>query len=216
MRTRQQFDADLVALEQKFLTMGGLAGRMLDQAMDALIMGNIALASKVVSQDDTVDQYNIDIDAECMRLVIQQQPLAHDLRFIGMIFKAVTEVERIADHAVDIAKLAIHIRTVRRYEPLVDVGKLARLVRAMYTSALQAFAEHNIELVQIVIDADNAVDDLFHEQRSDLLRLMHDDSDRIILASDLIFAVQFLERIGDRRVNIVERLHQIEVGRRPF
>lgn len=183
---------------------------MLDDAVRALIESDSMLANAVKQKDDEVDAANDQIEAECMRLVIQQQPIAHDLRFVGMIFQAITDVERIADHAVDIAKIALEMETCGGYLPIVNIPRLAERVRAMYNDTVAAFAKHDIELVARVVADDDEIDDLFHEQRATLLAEMTAHPERAILCTNLIFVAQFLERIGDRCVNIAERTHQIE------
>ena len=212
MRTRQQFEEDIKSLEARFHSMCTLTGAMLDGAMAALISQEPDKAKWVIDQDDTVDSDNFWIENECMRLVIQQQPVAHDLRVIGMIFKAVTDVERIADHAVDLAKIAISIGDTGRNTRLNELSPLAEEVRKMYARSLQAFAAYDTTLATAIIEEDNVVDALFHAHRDSLMQWMQADGAHSILASNLIFAAQFLERIGDRCVNMAERIHLIEWG----
>ncbi len=214
MRTRQQFDADLVELNQKLVLMGQCTSNMLDLAVKSLVNQDASLALSIEPMDDQVDQLDLDIEAECMRLVIQQQPLAHDLRFVGMVFQAITDIERIADHAVDISKIAIAISHETHFEPLVDIKLLGEMVRSMFAGAMEAFASNNVDMATKVVSADDPVDDLFHEQRAALLSIMQSQPLKVKLASHLIFVAQFLERIGDRSVNIAERVHQIEKGER--
>jgi phosphate transport system protein len=211
MRTRQQFDADLLALQNALVEMGSNAGEMLSSAIHALTTGDSAEALAVIERDDIVDQFDINIEAECMRLVIQQQPIARDLRVIGTVYKAITDIERIADHAVDIAKIARQIAAESRYEPLVDIALLTKHVSTMYRDAIQALQQHNIEVASRVVLSDDLVDDMFHDQRAALLVIMKDRPECRILASNLIFVAQFLERIGDRSVNIAERVLQMEL-----
>ena len=215
MRTRRQFDAELSALEAKLILMGRKAGDMLESAIISLIDSDVSVANDVILQDEIVDTYNMELEAECMRLVIQQQPLAHDLRIVGMVYKAIADVERIADHAVDIAKIARDIASADRFERLVDVALLHDKVIRMFRSAMKSFEDHDVDLALRVIADDDEVDDLFMDQRAALLEIMEADALRRTLASHLIFVAQFLERIGDRSVNIAERVHLLERGERP-
>jgi phosphate transport system protein len=212
MRTRQQFDEDIRALEARFHAMCEITREMLDAAIEALLSSRTELARGVIDQDDSVDSDNFWIENECMRLVIQQQPVAHDLRVIGMIFKAVTDVERIADHAVDLAKLALTIGDIGSCSQLQELAPLAAEVRTMYARSLQAFRAYDTALASAIIEEDNVVDALFHAHRDNLLRWMQADQANSVLASNLVFAAQFLERIGDRCVNMAERIHLIEWG----
>lgn len=215
MRTRQQFDADLLRLDQHLHSMGDETADMLAKAMLALTGGDVVLAAEVIDQDDVVDRLNSEIEIECMRLVIQQQPIAHDLRQIGMIYKAIDDIERIADHAVDIARIAISIDRECRYETLVDVLGLAARVRDMFANSMTTFTNYDLDMVARVVADDDMVDDMFHAQRAKLLEIMQSNPQSMTLASHLIFVVQFLERIGDRCVNIAERAHQVASGTRP-
>ena len=215
MNSRVQFDAEIKALEARFQSMCQATGDMLQMAVAALETGNPALINAVIERDDEVDADNVWLETECMRLVIQQQPVAHDLRVIGMIFKAITDVERIADHAVDIAKIAVYTGSINEFVLITELRNLGAEVQKMFQFSKDAFASYDTQLAATIIEQDNVVDDLFHTLRDRLMRLMQDDREHTVLASNLIFAVQFLERIGDRCVNMAERIHLIEWGLPP-
>lgn len=211
--TRANFDTEIRALQEKILEMATCADTMLGSAIDALIYGDIDLATSVVRQDDTVDQLDLDIERHSLLLIATQQPVARDLRIIGTAIKVITDIERIADYAVDIAKIGRRLaRAEELYRPLVDIPLLSQKSRSMLHDALQAFVHQDLELVEKVIRDDDAVDDLFHQMRTQLTELMQREPARSLLALNVLFAAKYLERVSDHVVNIAERVSFIETG----
>src|SRR5579883_3343209 len=179
---RAHFEAELNSLRETMLEMATCADNMLAQAVEALISGNIELVQKVIAQDDTVDRYDIEIESKCLRLIATQQPVARDLRVIGTALKVITDIERIGDYAVDIAKIGRRlVRAQEIYRPLVDIPRLAHLSRAMLHDALQAFIHHDLKLVEKVIADDDAVDKLYHSMRAQLTQTLVQEPSRGLL-----------------------------------
>jgi len=211
--TRTQFEEELERIRTSLLEMTNFADRMLGDAMQSLVDDDLAKAVEVIEADDELDALDLDIEQSCMRLLALQQPLARDLRLIGTMLKIITDVERIGDHAVDIAKIARKLIRMEFTAPLmVDLPKMAAEVRRMLRDALAAFINHSRELVDQVIAADDVVDDLFHQIRSDLHHLMQTKPKEVVQASYLLFVAQYLERIADHAVNIAERVAYIETA----
>ena len=215
LNTRQSFHDELAALEQELLHMGTLTGTMLSQAVEAVQQGDVALAEGVLSQDDTVDEMDRKIEAQCIRLLALQQPMARDLRQIESALKVITDLERIGDHAVDIAKIARKL-TQEFYlkAPLLDIGPLAQTAQTMLHQSLESLVRHDLELAIRVCDDDDHADDAFKVLRDELLALTQDKPSLVFPASYMLLAVVYLERIADHATNIAERVYYIETGDR--
>lgn len=211
--TRTQFEVELAELRQHLLEMGSGADRMVADAMEALAEQDIALAERVIAGDDRIDDLDLAIEYQCMRLIALQAPVGRDLRLVGTALKAITDLERIGDHAVDIAKVARKLARDTFYKPLVDLPRMADAVRAMLRDAMSAFVNHDLRLVDTVTAADDEIDRLFHELRDELHGVMRRDPYLVVQASYLLFVAHYLERIADHTVNIAERVCYVETGR---
>ena len=212
---RQSFRDELAALEQELLQMGMLTGSMLGQAVEAIHQNDVALAETVLAQDDDVDEMERRIEAQCIRLLALQQPMARDLRQVESALKVITDLERIGDHAVDIAKIARKL-TQEFYlkAPLVDVGPLAKMAQTMLALSLQSLVQHDLTLAVQVCDDDDLADAAFKSLREELLELSQAEPSRIFPASYLLLVAVYLERIADHATNIAERVCYIETGER--
>ncbi len=211
--TRTRFDQDIKTLQEKILEMATCADTMVANAVEGLISGELDRLESVILLDDTVDALDLEIENQCLHLIATQQPKDTDLRIIGTALKVITDIERIGDYAVDIAKIGRRlVRGQRLYHPLIDLPHLAQLSRNMLHEALQAFVHHDLDLVAKVISADDAVDTLYHQMRDVLMQSMMQDSTHNYLTVNLLFAAKYLERISDHVVNIAERVSFIETG----
>lgn len=195
--------------------MGALTGTMLGQAVEAVQRSDALLAETVLSQDDAVDEMDRRIEAQCIRLLALQQPMARDLRQIESALKVITDLERIGDHAVDIAKIARKL-TQEFYlkAPLLDIGPLALTAQTMLHQSLESLVRHDLELAIRVCDDDDHADDAFKVLRDELLALTQDKPSLVFPASYMLLAVVYLERIADHATNIAERVYYIETGDR--
>lgn len=211
--TRQQFDQDMELLRNKLLQMGFATEEMVRDAVAALVTQDMPLAQTIIPRDDAVDQMEREIEAQCLLLLARQQPIASDLRLIGSALKVITDIERIGDHAVDIARVAQRVHGETLYRPLVDVPRLGDLARAMLHDSLEAFVRRDLALVVKVIADDEAVNACYAQMRTDLQRLMQEEPTSVVQASYLLFVAHYLERISDHCKNIVERVAFIETGR---
>jgi phosphate transport system protein len=211
--TRLHFSEDLGALNDRLLEMCGHVDSMLGLAIRALTERNAALADEVIARDDEVDRLDLQIEGECMRLIALQQPIARDLRLIGTALKVITDLERIGDHAVDIAKVARKLAREPYQRPMVDMPRLSNAVREMLKDVMVAFVTQDLKLVTRVVAADDHVDALFHQIRDELHDTMRHNSGSVVQASYLLFVAHFLERIADHTVNIAERVYYTETGR---
>ncbi len=215
LNTRQSFHEELGALEQELLHMGTLTGTMLGQAVEAVQQSDALLAEAVLRQDDAVDEMDRKIEAQCIRLLALQQPMARDLRQIESALKVITDLERIGDHAVDIAKIARKL-TQEFYlkAPLLDIGPLAETARTMLHQSLESLVRHDLALAVHVCDNDDQADDAFKALRDELLDMTQNQPSLVFPASYMLLAVVYLERIADHATNIAERVYYIETGDR--
>ena len=212
-RTRAHFDQEIHALQNQMLEMATCADWMLSAAVDAMMSGDADAIRSVVLRDNVVDDFDVEIENKCLSLIATQQPVARDLRIIGTALKVITDIERIGDYAVDIAKIGRRmVRAHELYRPLVDLPLLARLTRDMLHDALQAFVNHDSELVKKVISDDDAVDKLYHQMRDDLTIHILSAGPHKYAALSSLFAAKYLERASDHVVNIAERVNFIETG----
>jgi len=213
---RHRFDEELLDVRARLLQMGVATEEMVRDAVAALVRPDLKLAASILPRDDAVDQMDADIEAQCLRLLALQQPIASDLRFIGSTLKVITDIERIGDHAVDIAKIARRMNDEAVfYKPLVDIPRLGDMTGAMLHDALEAFVHHDMARVEKVITGDDAVDNLYRSMRNDLREIMQRDPSSVVQASHLLFVAHYLERICDHCTNIAERVAFMETGRTP-
>lgn len=211
-RTRQAFDAQLDQLQQRLLQMGTFVEAMLDKATRALIYHDLNLAREVIAADDLADQMDLEIEHACMHLIAQQQPMGSDLRLIGSTMKVISDVERIGDYAVDVAKIAIALADTEYFRPLVDIPRMAELVGQMLRMALEALVRRELALTTQIVTLDDEVDALWRKLRQQLESIMQERSDLVPQAVYLLLVARYLERIADHVENIAERVAYIETG----
>ncbi len=209
---RQSFDTQLHSLEQRVLRMGSFVEGMLEDAVKALVDQNIALAAEVIRRDDVADEQDLDIEMSCMHLLALQQPMSKDLRIIGTALKIITDLERIGDYSVDIAKTAMELSHAPHYFPLVRIPRMGEETARMVREALKAFVSRDFQLVEEVIALDDEVDTLNIEVWDSMMEKMATSPETISWASHLILVARYLERIADHAVNVAERVYYMETG----
>ncbi|HEX2954567.1 MAG TPA: phosphate signaling complex protein PhoU [Bacillota bacterium] len=212
--TRTHFDQALERLEQSLLRLGARATEAIHQALDALARQDLDLAEKITSNDDMIDDMTLEIEEECIRLIALQQPIAKDLRIITTVLKTSTDLERIADHATNIAEITMRIGRNPLIKPLVDLPNLAIEVEKMVHSALEAFVSRDIEKAKQTCIYDDVIDKKYEELFIELTEFIRtdEDKDRVVQALNLLFVARFLERVGDHATNIGERVIYLVTG----
>ena len=211
--TRQAFDTQLRDLEQDLLRMGSYVEEMENQAVRALLSRDAVLAQKVIDDDDIVDDLDLSIETRCMRLLALQQPMAKDLRTIGTFLKAITDLERIGDYSVDIARIALRLVDHPGPLPRVDLAGMSEAVNAMNRHTLRAFVDRDLEAVwRICKEEDDVVDHAYHHMVDELLELMRQEPNQVVPAAYFILAARSLERIADHLTNVAERIQYMETG----
>mgnify|MGYP002542302262 FL=1 len=201
MRTR--FDEQLSKLNTELIEMGALCEEVIALAVDALTRADAGLAKTVAPVDEKIDQKERDIEALCLKLLLQQQPVARDLRQISAALKMITDMERIGDQAKDIAEL-IRFLPPRPIEQGELLRKMARAVIKMVTESIDAFVKHDIMIAKAAIADDDTVDAYFDSVKDELIARIAKNPQDGAFALDLLMIAKYFERIGDHAVNIAE------------
>ena len=201
---RSRFDEQLRLLNDEMSKMGILIEVAIQNAIEALFSQNVEKARQIMQEDDLVDQAQKRIESLCFQLMIQQQTVARDLRNITAAMKMVTDMERIGDHASDIAELTIMM--AGRPYPISEenIRKMAAEAVIMLLHSIEAYVERNMEKAKSVIEHDEVVDRLFVKVKTELIQVIREHPDAAEEAADLLMVNKYLERIGDHAANIAE------------
>ena len=200
---RSKFDEQLLQLNHEMIEMGALCEEVIALSAQALTEGNAELAAHVAPLDQEIDRKEREIESLCLKLLLQQQPVAKDLRQISAALKMITDMERIGDQADDIAE----IRLCRAGRPLSAGDTLREMARAtirMVSESVDAYVKHDTALADQVIAEDDTVDDYFARVKKDLIKRIAQDPDDGEFALDLLMIAKYFERIGDHATNIAE------------
>lgn len=213
--TRTGFDRSLTALEQHMLEMGSMVEEAVGKAVTSLAEQDLALAQAVCENDEQIDNFSREIEDECIKILALQQPIARDLRAVTTVLRNVIDLERIADHAVNIAELTLRIGVEPLIKPLIDIPRMSRLAMDLLHEILQAYVNRDVEQAHTLCRRDEEVDTIYAELYDELIGFVMagGDSRRATQAVILLFAARYLERIADHAVNIGERLIFLETGR---
>ena len=200
---RNLFDSQLNTLHRKLIEMGSACETTIDLAVKALLEGNADIAHEAASHDREIDQMERDIEAICLKMLLQQQPVARDLRQISAAMKIITDMERIGDQAEDIGEIIpfLNGRTGRECE---DIRLMAETAQQMVRSSIDAYVNQDMALVKKVIDMDDIVDDAFDRTKNTLIHMISDNREDGQYCLDLLMIAKYLERIGDHATNIAE------------
>ena len=213
MSMRNRFDEQLHALNHELLEMGVLIERAIRSATDALIRQDGEAALQALSADKEVDQAEREIESLCLKLLLQQQPVARDLRLISSVLKMITDMERIGDQASDIAELVIYLSSEPYIKELTHLPQMAEHAISMVTGALDAYVRKDVSMAQEVIGMDDAVDTLFVTVKDELIALIRNDASAGSQAIDLLMIAKYYERIGDHAQNIAEWVEYALTGK---
>jgi phosphate transport system protein len=210
---RRHFEQELEELKQRLLWMAGLAEKSVHQAVQALFEKNEDMARKVLEEEATINEMQIEIDDRVLRLLALQQPMAVDLRFILSISRINNDLERIGDQAVNIAQSALRVLRHPQVKPYVDLPRMSALAEGMVRDSLNALVQRDAELARSVLVRDDEVDRLRDQIFRELLTYMMENSAVIFPAFELILVAKNLERIGDHATNIAEDVIYMVAGR---
>lgn len=201
---RIHFDEQLEQLNKEIISMGTLVEQAIEMAVEALIRQDVEKAKKAMDFDEEVDRKEKIIENLCLRLLLQQQPVARDLRIISAALKMITDMERIGDHATDISDLAIALSSLPHIEQLTHIEQMAKETMLMLIQGLEAYVEKDYDKAEKVIARDDIIDGLFTRVKQELIDVIQKNSDCASQAADLLMVAKYFERIGDHATNIAE------------
>ena len=201
---RNKFDEQLIQLNDMLVEMGAMVEKSIKRAIQAVISHDKKKAKKAILVDRDIDNKEKEIETLCLRLLLMQQPVARDLRFISAALKMITDMERIGDQAADISEIARYFIGINYVIALETIPQMAEATVKMVTDSIDAFVTRDIDLAQSVIDYDDVVDDLFEKVKNDVIELIQEDKADGEQAIDLIMIAKYFERIGDHATNIAE------------
>ena len=215
MSIRKQYDTDLESLKNSLTEMGSNSADAVENVLEALCVADADAAAAIVKEDARINNMERDIEHRCMTLLLRQQPVAGDLRRISTAMKVVTDIERIGDHAADIAEIIPHLVTVRKEgDPAVSQAiAMGKKAHQMILDALAALMAEDELAARKVIAADDAVDYDFNAIKHQLAQEIAEDPGKVDAALDLLMVIKYLERIGDHAVNVAEWVQFVRTGR---
>lgn len=210
----QQFNAELEEVRNKVMAMGGLVEEQIENAVIALVSGNVEQAEAVISRDYQVNALEVAIDEESIQILARRQPAAGDLRLIVAIIKTITDLERIGDQAEKIGRMAVHLADMER--PKSQYSELQHMsdqVRKMLRGALDAFARMDAEAAANVAKEDIKVDAEYDAIMRQMITFMMEDPRNVRRTLDIMWSARALERIGDHARNICEYVIYLVKGK---
>ena len=201
---RTQFHEQLNLLNKELLEMGALIEHAIESASFALVNQDVDAANKAIDYDKEVDQKERDIEALCIKLLLQQQPVARDLRQISAALKIITDMERIGDQAADIAGIVLFLVGTPYIKEPEHLPQMAATAIKMVSGSIDAYIKKDIGLVKEIIEMDDIIDDLFTVVKKELINRIHQKRENGEQAMDLLMIAKYFERIGDHAQNIAE------------
>ena len=199
---RNRFDTQLIELNNELIAMGALCENAIASSVKALLTEDLKLAASAIRIDQEIDRKEREIESMCLKLLLQQQPVASDLRLISAVLKMITDIERIGDQASDIAEIVTYLPKISGHNKHIE--EMAQATIKMVTDSLDAFVRRDLTLAWSVIEYDDVVDNLFTACKKDLIADIANnpaDGERVL---DILMIAKYLERIGDHATNIAE------------
>ncbi len=203
---------ELEEIKKLLLTMAGEVERQLDYAVRAVVERDSQLAQRVIDGDEVIDRREIEVDHRVIEAIVRERPLARDLRFVVTTIKIAPDLERVADHAVNIAEQAIRLNRVPPVKPFITIPQMARTATAMVRDSITAFVSGDTEMARDVIRRDDEVDAMHEQVFRELLTYMMEDPGTITRALSLLLISRSLERIADQGTNIAEQVVYLVEG----
>ena len=200
---RNRFDEQLNNLNNELITMGALCEEAISAAVKLLVDNDVKMKESVWEADKQIDQKERDIETLCMKLLMQQQPVASDLRTISSALKMISDMERIGDQASDIAEIAEYANGCGMQSE-THIADMARATIQMVTDSIDSFVKKDVELAHAVISHDSVVDDLFDKVKGELISAIENKAANAEALIDLLMIAKYFERIGDHAENIAE------------
>ena len=201
---RSKFDEQLLELNKEMIEMGNKIILSIKNAIEALVARDENMAKAIMESDAEVDHLQKKIEGICFNLLIQQQPVARDLRTVTAAMKMVTDMERIGDHAADISEMTILMGQNSQIDKFEHISQMATETMIMLNHSIEAYVEKNVIKAKEVIEHDDIVDDLFAEAKKDVIELILNSPSEGEGATDILMIAKYFERIGDHATNIAE------------
>ena len=213
MEMRTTFHKRLREIQDDILVMGSMVSKAIIRSVEALKSRDIKAANQIIADDQGINRKRFEIEESCIELIATQQPMATDLRTITAILNITTEIERIGDYAVGIARIVILIGNEPLIKPLVDIPLMAKKTVDMLDRCLQAFIDRDAEAAKKIAREEDEIDNLYDQIFRELLNIMAEDPKTITRATRLMWTAHNLERAADRVTNICERIVYIVTGK---
>ena len=201
---RKRFEQQMADLNNALIEMGGEIEFAIATAVKALLEKDAELAKQAIEYDDEIDAKEKEIESLCLKLLLQQQPVASDLRFISSALKMITDMERIGDHSADISEITVLLSQEQYIKKLEHIPRMADVSIKMINEAIDAFVKKDLALAGAVMVQDDIVDQLYVEVRRELIDLIRQNADNCEQAFDFMAIAKYFERIADHAVNIAE------------
>ena len=206
-------EEELKHLKTMLLKMAALVELAIKNSVRSLTERDTKLAHRVINEDQIINTYDVKIDEECIKLLALKQPMGRDLRFITTAMKITTDLERIADNAVNIAERAIELNEEPLLKPYIDIPRMREIAQGMVRDAIKAFVHEDKHLAMDVIMRDDEVDELNEMVLKELMFIMTQDPSTVSRAMKISYVSKYLERIGDHATNIAEMVIYMVEGR---
>lgn len=200
---RNKFDEQLNTLNNELIVMGALCEEAISASAKLLFENSSELKETVTEADKQIDQKERDIENLCMKLLMQQQPVASDLRIISSALKMISDLERIGDQASDISEIAEYV-TVCGVQSETHISEMAKATVKMVTDSIESFVKKDISLARMVISHDDVVDTLFDKVKGELINSVDKNKENAEALIDLLMIAKYFERIGDHAQNVAE------------
>ncbi|GBE03351.1 MAG TPA: phosphate signaling complex protein PhoU [Nitrospirae bacterium] len=204
---------ELSHLNEMLLKMASLVESAIKGSVESLVERDSDLAEKVIKADRAINTLDVEIDEECIRLLALKQPMGKDLRVITTAMKITTDLERIADNAVNVAERTLELNQEPLLKPYIDIPKMSRIVQGMVRDTITAFVNEDVKLAKDVIRRDDTVDDLNEMVWKELMLIMSQDSGTVSRAVKITYISKYLERVGDHATNIAETVVYMVQGK---
>lgn len=205
---------ELGKIKEEVLKMGRLLEDQVYKSVKALADKNLDLAHEVVKNDDIIDKMELDIEKKCLSVIALQQPMAKDLRLIATVLRIIVDIERMADHCEDIARITIDLYDQPYIKKLIDIPRMGTVSQQMVETALNSLIKEDTELAMSIIPLENEMDGLYNQIFRELLSYMMQDAKTIPQATRLLLVAGNLERIGDHATNLAEMVVYMVEGKR--
>lgn len=212
MAVRILFEQELHELERELSEMGKQAVETVKQALDAFTRHDQLLAAEIIQNDHIINEMERAVESHCLNLMLREQPVAGDLRHISMALKVVTDLERIGDHAADIAEIVLHLPDAASEQTINIIPAMEAHVTEMLDAAVEAFVRRDRKRAQEIEAQDDVIDDNFNTVKEEAVRLLKNEQESPDKVIDLLMIAKYLERIGDHAVNVCEWTEFYDTG----